>query len=231
MESMSLQLHKEVCMIKAYIFDYLGVIITTKWEDEEGVYTAKLLLEEMGFDREWLSERNAYNELFNDAVKEALMGRIDLPAHEVRRAINEVYDCFDLRAIDRSSLAENVRDTLVKLREKGILGVYTTLGRRGFRTSIDKFELHKLFEVVVTRDDVTIMKPYEEGLRLVLHCLNISPQEMIFIGDHARDLACSIAVGGKTAFLPSGAQELQDLLAELEPDYVLDSLSDLLKIR
>lgn len=218
-------------MIKAYIFDFLGVIVTTEWENEEAVYTAKLLLEEMGFDREWLSERNSYNELFNDAVKDALMGKIDLPAHEVRRVINEVYDCFELRTIDKSSLRKNVRDTLIKLRENGILGVYTTLGRKGFRRSIDKFELHNLFEVVVTRDDVTIMKPYEEGLRLLLHCLNISPQEMIFIGDHARDLSCSIAVGGKTAFFASGEQELQDLLTELEPNYVLDSLSDLLEIK
>lgn len=218
-------------MIKAYIFDFLGVIITYRWENEEALYTAKLILEEMGFDREWLSKRNIYNELFNDAVKDALTGRINLPAHEVRRRINEVYDCFDLRAIDKSSLRENVRDTLIKLREKGILGVYTTLGWKGFKRSIDRFELHNLFEVVVTRDDVTIMKPYEEGLRLVLHCLNISPQEMIFIGDHARDLLCSTAIGGKTAFFASGAQELRDLLAQLEPDYVLYSLSDLLEIR
>ena len=218
-------------MIKAYIFDFLGVIITHAWEDEEAVYTAKLILEEMGFDKEWLSKRNTYNELLNEAVKDALVGRIDLPAHEVKGAINEVYDCFDLRAIDKSSLKENVKDTLINLREKGILGVYTTLGRKGFKRSIDKFELHNLFEVVVTRDDVTITKPYEEGLRLALYCLNISPQEMIFIGDHARDLSCSIAVGGKTAFFASGEQELQDLLAELEPDYILNSLSDILQIR
>jgi len=218
-------------MIKAYIFDFLGVIISPDWEDEEAVYTAKLLLEEMGFDKEWLSERNAYNELFNDAVKDALVGRIDLPPNEVRRVINEVYDCFDLRAIDKSSLKENVRDTLIELCGKGIPGVCTTLGRKGFKRSIDRFELHNLFKVVITRDDVTIMKPYEEGLRLVLHCLDISPQEMIFIGDHARDLSCSIAIGGKTAFLAGGEQELQDLLAELEPDYVLHSLSDLLAIR
>ena len=223
--------YREVYMIKAYIFDFLGVLITYEWENEEAVYTAKLILEEMGFDREWLSERNAYNELFNDAVRDALVGRIDLPAHEVRRAINEVYDCFDLRTIDKSSLRENVKDTLIKLRDKGTLGVYTTLGRKGLKRSIDKFELHNLFEIVVTRDDVTVMKPYEEGLRLVLYCLNISPQEMIFIGDHARDLSCSIAVGGKTAFFASGEQELQDLLAELEPDYILNALSDLLQIR
>jgi phosphoglycolate phosphatase len=111
---------------------------------------------------------------------------------------------------------------------KAPLGLCTTAGWKVTKQLLQKYEIDKFFQIIVTREDITLMKPYEEGLRLISHCLKAPVEEMIFIGDSTIDILAAKAMGIKSAYLVGGWEELPP---EIKPDYVLNSFSDVLEIK
>ena len=214
-------------MFKAYIFDLEGTLVNFQWQLDLGVKATKTKLEEMGFDKEKLSKIGSYNDLFNEAVKDALIGRFNLPAYEVRKEIGEVWDSFDLDALSRWTLKEGVKDTLRRLHLKAPIALFTTVGWKAAKKTLEKFKIDRLFDIMVTRDDVTLIKPYGDGLRLILCCLKVSAGEIFYVGDSRGDILAAKEVGIKSGFLVGGEH---DLPAEIKPDYVLYSISDILDI-
>ncbi len=216
-------------MFKAYIFDLEGTLGHFKWSLEQAVKEAKLKLEEMGFDKEKLLKMNRFNEVINEALRYALLGSVNVPAYEVKRGIGEVYDSFDLESLARGKPRDDMKDTLTELHSRATIGLFTTFGWRGSKKALEKFEIDKLFHIMVTRDDVTLVKPHGEGLTLILRCLGIPGEEVIYIGDTNSDILASREAGVKSGFVVGGKQELHDLAAE--PDYVFHSFSDILAVK
>jgi len=214
-------------MFKAYVFDLEGTLVDFQWQLDPGVKATRIKLEEMGFDKEKLLKIDSYNDLFNEPVKDALMGRFNLPAYEVRKEIGEVWDFFDLDALSRWNLKEGVKDTLRRLHLKAPIALFTTIGWKAAKKTLEKFEIERLFDIMVTRDDVTLIKPYGDGLRLILCCLKVSAEETLYIGDSRGDILAAKEVGMKSGFLVGGEH---DLPAEIKPDYVLHSIPDILDI-
>ena len=214
-------------MLKVYIFDFEGTLVDFQWNEEPGLKATKQKLEEMGFDKDKLLKLDSWARLYNGTVMDALMGRVNLTSTEVRDAIGEVFDYWDADAATRWQLRENAKETLKKLHDRAIVGIFTSVGRKAAKKVLEKYEVDKYFHIVVTRNDVILTKPYDEGLRLILNCLEISPQEMIFIGDSARDVSAARGIGAKSAFIVGGEQELSP---EIKPDHVIRSISDVLAI-
>ncbi len=214
-------------MLKAYVFDFEGTLVDFQWNVEAGVKAAKDRLEELGFGKEKILQWDTYNKLYNEAVIEALMGKVDLSSSEIKEKLGEVWDYWDLDAATRWSLRDTAQDTLNRLHQEAPVGLFTTVGRKAAMAVLQKYGIDRLFHIVVTRNDVTLMKPYDEGLRLILDILEIGPEEMLFIGDSDRDISAAKRIGARSAFIVGGEQELSP---EIKPDYVVHSLSDLLKI-
>jgi len=216
-------------MFQAYIFDLEGTVVDFQYKLEPSIKAAKLKLEEMGFAEERLLKIESFYELLNEAMKDALLGRVDLPPYEVKRAIGEVWDSFDFDALTRWQLNEDVKSTLTELHPQAKIGLFTTMGWKAAKKALEKFEIDGLFDIMVTRDDVTLLKPHGEGLTLMLKCLGVSGEEAIYVGDTTRDVLAAKEVGIKSGFIVGGEQQLPDLLAE--PDYILYAFSDILEMR
>jgi phosphoglycolate phosphatase-like HAD superfamily hydrolase len=216
-------------MFRAYIFDLEGTLGHFKWKSEPAIKEAKLKLEKMGFDKEKLLKMNRFNEVINEALRYALLGSVNVPACEVKRGIGEVYDSFDLESLPRGEPREDMKDTLIKLYPRATIGLFTTFGWRGSKKALEKFEIDRLFHIMVTRDDVTLVKPQGEGLTLILRCLGIPGKEAIYIGDTSSDVLAARDAGVKSGFLVGGKQELHDLAAK--PDYVFHSFPDILAVK
>jgi HAD superfamily hydrolase (TIGR01509 family) len=215
-------------MFKAYVFDFEGTLVDFQWNLDDGLKATKAKLEEMGFDKERLMKTDSYAKLYNDAVIDALMRRVALSSSEVREKIGEVWDYWDLDAATRWQLRENARDTLNRLHRRATVGLYTSVGRKAVMKVLERYEVDRLFHIVITRNDTTLIKPYNEGLRLVLDFLEISPEEMLFIGDSVKDIAAAEAIGAQSAFLVGGEQELPP---DVKPDHIIYSMSDIVKIK
>ena len=76
-----------------------------------------------------------------------------------------------------------------------IYGIVTNKYREYADPIIDSFTQLKNIKIVVCPDDVSISKPDPEGIFLACKKLNVSPSEVIFLGDHHNDLKAGISAG------------------------------------
>ncbi len=215
-------------MIKAYAFDFEGTLVDFQWDLDPGMKATREKLEEMGFDREKLSKTQSYAKVYNDAVIDAFLRRVSLSAAEVREKLGEVWDVWDLDAATRWTLRENTRETLQSLHQRATVGLMSSVGQKAIVQLLRKYDVERFFHILVTREDTILIKPFDDGLRLILNVLQISPEEMLFIGDSEKDVAAAKGVGARSAFIVGGEAELSP---DVKPDYVIHSLSEILEIK
>jgi pyrophosphatase PpaX len=125
---------------------------------------------------------------------------------------------------------EGVFETIQTLSEKGYkLAIVTTkrhdVALKGLRlTGLDKF-----FEVVIALDHVEKVKPDPEPIFKALEALGSNPAEAVMVGDNYHDILAGKNAGTVTAGVAWSIKG-RDYIAKYEPDYILEQLTDLLKI-
>lgn len=91
---------------------------------------------------------------------------------------------------------DDVHDMLHLLKSEGYrLGIVTNNSRQGLQLGLDLLGLESLFDVIVTRDDVSECKPSPEGMYKALHRLNVRSAETMFVGDSAGDIIAARTAG------------------------------------
>ena len=127
---------------------------------------------------------------------------------------------------------DGVREMLTALASAGYpLGIVTGKGRRVWDLTEPAFA-PRLFEVVITEDDVTHAKPNPEGLRAAAAALAIEPERIAFIGgshtDFAAGRAAGMSIGGalwpKTE--PSDRESFLATIGEFSPDWLFERPAD-----
>ena len=79
-----------------------------------------------------------------------------------------------------------VVETLEQLRNEGIkLAIVSTKSREGLAHGIKVLGAEHLFEVIISMDEVTHVKPHPEPVLLALEKLGVSKEEAIMIGDNS----------------------------------------------
>jgi pyrophosphatase PpaX len=125
---------------------------------------------------------------------------------------------------------ETVFDTVKTLHEQGFkLAIVTTKIRTTVNMGLKLSKLDQFFDVIVTIDDVEHAKPHPQPVLMALEQLNSSPEDAIMVGDNHHDFGAGKSAGTKTAGVAWSAKG-RDYMSSLNPDYLLDTMSDLLKI-
>ncbi|MBP0726814.1 pyrophosphatase PpaX [Bacillus sp. RG28] len=125
---------------------------------------------------------------------------------------------------------ETVYETVETLKKAGFkLGIVTTKARNVVNMGIEFGRLTSFFDVVVTIDDVQNAKPHPEPLLLALKQLHSTPEETLMVGDNHHDIEGGKNAGTKTAGV-AWTVKGRDFLAKFNPDYMLETMSDLLPI-
>lgn len=124
--------------------------------------------------------------------------------------------------------APNVLKTLSEKYELGVIANQTD----GLRERLERFGILQYFTHVISSWDVQIMKPDTRIYEYALKTSKCRPYEAVMIGDRLdNDVAPAKAVGMKTVWIKQGFGGLQTPLSEKDtPDYVIEGLSELLKI-
>ncbi|MFG6148034.1 pyrophosphatase PpaX [Halobacillus sp. B23F22_1] len=125
---------------------------------------------------------------------------------------------------------DGVVNTIKELKSEGYrLGIVTTKMRHTVQMGLELTGLDGLFEVVVTLDDVKHAKPDPEPVLKAMNQLNGLPEQTLMVGDNTHDIE-----GGKNAgTLTAGVAwtiKGREVLEELEPDFMLSHMNDLLDI-
>jgi len=125
---------------------------------------------------------------------------------------------------------EGSKELLEALRQRNKkLAIVTNSDRRLVDRIVHRFELHKFFDVIVTKDDVRMTKPHPEPILQAAKKLGCKPNAILYIGDSEIDIIAGKAAGVMTAmFKPLTRKESFE--PRTTPDYVLNKLEEILPL-
>ncbi|AIE61311.1 pyrophosphatase PpaX [Bacillus methanolicus] len=125
---------------------------------------------------------------------------------------------------------DGVYETVRILKENGFkLGIVTTKRLDVALKGVKLTKLDEFFDCIVAIEHVKKPKPDPEPILLALERLRSVPEEALMVGDNHHDILGGKNAGTKTAGV-AWSLKGKDYLAQFEPDYMLDNMSDLLSI-
>jgi HAD superfamily hydrolase (TIGR01549 family) len=218
-------------LIRGLIFDVDGTLVSLKVDGERLRSTTSRELTRMGFDISFMSEGNMYTQDIIDRAKlQVDKGTVKADFASVKASLNKALDDLEM---DWNAQAEPIPDTaqvLAKLRSSSIkLATLTNSGRAPSDWLLRKHGLYDYFDFTLSRDEVAAMKPRADGMLKAVSMMELPREELLYVGDSVIDVRAAKAADLRIASIVS-ARYPHERLRQEGCDYVLDSLSDLLKI-
>ncbi|RDU37679.1 pyrophosphatase PpaX [Neobacillus piezotolerans] len=123
-----------------------------------------------------------------------------------------------------------VFETVKALKEGGYkLGIVTTKMHDVVLKGLKLSKLDQFFDVIIALDHVTNAKPDPEPIMLALEQLGSKPETAIMVGDNYHDILAGKNAGTKTAAV-AWSLKGREYLEKFEPDFMLESMADILEI-
>jgi HAD superfamily hydrolase (TIGR01549 family) len=203
-------------LLRAVVFD-LGdtlVYLSRPWDEvfRDNLEATHKYLTELGLRLDFQQFADTFMRQFNDASARADLYKVEIPMLEIigktlRKAKLEVLGVdliqnamieFYRPEIEDWRLYSDTVKTLEALRDQGLrMGIISNTKSEWFANALlDKFNLRRFFEVVVTSAEMGLRKPRADIFMKALSSLSIKPSEAVFVGDslHA-DVLGAGAVG------------------------------------
>ncbi len=224
---------KNKCKMKvdAVIFDLDGTLL-----DSMQIYykIVELTLEKLGFP---MVSRKEMREAAKDGdfewdrmIPPDVKHRKKDIMLRIREIIDEVYPGMFRNEVKPISGAE----TIIKwLAVRGLkLGIVTSTPKANVDIKLQqlqKLDINRLFEVIITSDDVKRKKPAPDPMLECCRQLNVKPEKSVYLGDARTDIRSAKAANMKAIGVLTGFDDYQALEVE-NPDYIINSVSDLKNI-
>jgi len=131
----------------------------------------------------------------------------------------------EVEAARQSYVLAGASELLRDLRAMGVkVGIVTRNCRAAVEAILAREPLE--YDILLTRDDVTRVKPDPEHLAVALRALGISAREALMVGDHPMDVQAGHAVGAWTIGILDAGRPADDFAA-VHPHAVLPSVVDI----
>lgn len=125
---------------------------------------------------------------------------------------------------------DGVAETLRTLKSRGLkMAIVSTKREETILHGLKLMGVHDVFDVLVALDHVQNPKPHPEPLELALRLLEADQQGALMIGDNSHDIEGGKNAGVRTAGVAWTAKG-EEFLANFEPDFMLQHISDLLEL-
>lgn len=153
----------------------------------------------------------------------ALAGRLDEAELRWRQTQEEQHDTL-VRPFAGTA------DVLAELKRRGYpIGIVTSKERRMAQRGLALHGLGPFIDVLVAVDDTVNHKPHPDPVLKGLERLSAPAGETLYVGDSVHDMRAGRAAGAKVAAALWGPFD-KDTLRSFGPDYLLDSIRDLLDL-
>ncbi len=137
-------------------------------------------------------------------------------------------DRFQFERRQRFYTFPDVEETLKQLKKEYRLAMLTNGAPDLQREKVAKSGVESYFEIIVVSGEVGVGKPNPKIFWEVLNQLNISPEQAVMVGDNmSRDILGANEVGITSVWINhEGSTDMENV----EPDYEISRLSELLKL-
>ena len=134
----------------------------------------------------------------------------------------------------KGKLLPGVPELLQRLKSRPhlVLALLTGNVSRGAQLKLEHYGVWHFFEFGAFADDHrdrNRLGPFARARARERHGREFSASEIDVIGDTPRDIACGKALGARTVAVATGTWS-RDQLAEYQPDFLIDNLSDVAKV-
>ncbi len=206
----------------AALFDFEGTLVDFQWQLVSAEDELRRALAKLGLDDDEFAHGN-YATMWNTAADRlAPQGRIA----ELRRTLCPIYDRWDLDALSRWTPRPGAAELLRRLVDGKIrAGMVSNVGRRALGHALRRFDFERWLSPVVSRDEVTYMKPREEGILRALAHWRIKKDDVLFVGDSRSDVFGARAAGVAVTIIRGGECD-EAAFADVAPDHMISRLSE-----
>jgi len=210
----------------AAIFDFEGTLVDFQWRLEPAEAELRRAFAQLGFEGGEFA-RGSYSSMWN-AAADVLAPQERMA--ELRQALCPVYDRWDSDALTRWTPRPGAAELLRGVVAGGSrAGIVSNIGRRALGAALTRFGFARWLSPVVTRDEVTWMKPRAEGILRVLSNWQLDPGAVLFVGDSRADVFGARAAGMPVAIIRGG--ECDDAaFTDALPDHMISQLDELAKL-
>ena len=207
----------------AAIFDFEGTLVDFQWQLVPAEDELRRAFAELGFDGDEFAHGN-YATMWNAAAdRVAQQGRIA----ELYQALYPIYDRWDLDALTRWTPRPGATELLRRLVHAGLrVGMVSNVGRGALGSALRRFDFDRWLSPVVTRDEVTYMKPRAEGILRVLTDWQVATGDVLFVGDSRSDVFGARSAGVPVAIIRGGECD-EASFADAPPDHMISRLSEI----
>ncbi|MBS3916061.1 MAG: HAD family hydrolase [Sulfuritalea sp.] len=208
---------------KAVLFDFEGTLVDFQWQLESAHADLRAAYAALGLAGDAFAQGN-YATMWNAAADRlAALGRMD----ELRESLCPIYDRWDADALTRWAPRPGAAEVLRQLSDAGLrVGMVSNVGRAALAAALQRFGFAEWLKPVVSRDEVSRMKPGAEGILRVLAEWQLAADEVLFVGDSRADVRGARAAGLRVAIIRGGECSEAEL-ADDPPDFMISRLDEL----
>ncbi len=186
------------------LFDLEGTLVDFQWRLDEAVREILPVLIASGIDTRRYSPSPDYADLFN-TTRDLTQDWNPRQSAQLFDQLGVIYDTYDRDALSRWAPYPDTLSLLDTLAASGYrLGVVSNCGASAVHGVLAKFRLADYFDIILSRNEVSRIKPAPEGLILALERLGVPPDRALFIGDSVNDIRAAQAVPMHSCFLSGG---------------------------
>lgn len=211
-------------MLKAIIFDF----DYTLGDSTKGIaLSINYALEQLGQSEKRIEDIKKTIGLSLKDTYFALTSRDDL--NETEKFAKLFKEKADIIMVDNTQLYEGVKEALQKLKAKGYkLAIVTTKFHYRIEQILTKFNANELIDIIVGAEDVKVEKPNPEGLLWAIEHLEVTKEEVLYVGDSLVDARTAENAKVKFAAVLTGTTT-KDEFANYKSVCIEDNISDVYK--
>lgn len=211
--------------VKGVLFDLDGTLINFVIDYPPAKKKVQQLVNSSGVGLESSEKMTLYSLL------SASKTRLEAPAYtKLRREIFEIMTTYEVDAARKTKLLPGVLETLQQLKQRGMkIGIVTNNGHAATDVVLNRFGLHTLVDLVLTRDDIEEMKPHPGIVISALEKLRLRPEETILVGDSTADVIAARGASIDPVAIATGPSNHSDLM-EARPRQIISRIREVLDI-
>jgi pyrophosphatase PpaX len=207
--------------IKYILFDLDGTLLDTN----------NLIIESFQHTYRHHLNKEVTREYIVESFGEILRTTLERECKDFVEDAIDTYRNFQIENFDRLiTIHTGVKEAIKTLYDQGYkLAVVTSRLNESALKGLKHFHIDSYFECMIGADDTDLHKPDPTPARMALEAMGGTPEEAIMIGDSPFDIQCAnnagiISVAVSWSALPP------EIYMVHEPDYVIDSMEELVEI-
>jgi len=210
--------------LKAIFFDLDGTLLDTA---PDFVATLQQLADEYHIP---CPSETAIRQSVSDGAK--ALTRLTFGLEETDTGFAErrqrLLDIYEIHMNQHCQLFDGMYELLEQIEANSLLwGIITNKPYRFTQPIIDGLVLPSPPKVLLCPDHVSQAKPHPEALLLACKQTQCQPQEVLYIGDHKRDIDCGLQAGCETIAVRFGYINPNEAIEHWQAHHIVDHTRDI----